>query len=414
MKKISYLCSTCLITCSALAHADISFFHDNLLAHTESTLAVESPFLSSSQIKLAAVYPLGDNSSNISFRVPKATSCASGYENYSGKCVKKCDRSVYPFTTQPNSVKGSFDSCSGISTYYGYTSCNNGWTLSNHDCIENTCDGYVPQASLTHCQTAGGDVCYRGNTTVYKCSTCDTGWVLNASGVCVEKSCPSNEYPYPSDPGEDAGTIKSCQSGALTWYGYESCNTGWVKSGSYCNKVQCDTTTYPYTTQGQATGCTSAQECKSGSDSYYGCGTSGCKSGYVANGNQCDINQCTGYYPSSEITNCKTRGDTCDKGSTTVYKCTECNSGYSLNTIGKCDANQCEGYTSNTANITGCSVTLPCQKGSSIVYKCTSCSTGYQDDNNGGCTAISCPTGQINIYAYWCNHDWVDIPVISE
>ena len=218
MKKISYLCSTCLITCSALAHADISSFHDNLLAHTESTLAVESPFLSSSQIKLAAVYPLSGNG-GMTFKAPKATSCAAGYESYNGKCIKKCDRKTYPFASQPSTVKGTFSSCTGLTTYYGYTACNNGWTLNNHDCIENTCDGYVPQADLSHCQTAGGNICYRGSTAVYKCSTCDAGWVLTASGVCVEKSCSSDEYPYPSNPGEDAGKVKSCQSGERTWYG---------------------------------------------------------------------------------------------------------------------------------------------------------------------------------------------------
>ena len=322
MKKISYLCSTYLISCATLAHANIFSPDTHLSVYTKSTTSVAE---SSDFIKLAAVYPLSGNG-GMTFKAPKATSCAAGYESYNGKCIKKCDRKTYPFASQPSTVKGTFSSCTGLTTYYGYTACNNGWSLSNHDCIENTCDGYVPQADLSHCQTAGGNICYRGSTAVYKCSTCDAGWVLNASGICVEKSCSSDDYPYPSNPGEDAGKVKSCQSGERTWYGYESCNSGWVKSGSYCNKATCDTTAYPYTTQGQAAGCKTTQECKAGSDSYYGCGTSGCKSGYIADGNQCVA--CS--WDDNALASCPEHGvctpQTC--GGITKYKMTGCDSGY--------------------------------------------------------------------------------------
>ena len=402
MKKISYLCSTYLISCATLAHANIFSPDTHLSVYTKSTTSVAE---SSDFIKLAAVYPLSGNG-GMTFKAPKATSCAAGYESYNGKCIKKCDRKTYPFASQPSTVKGTFSSCTGLTTYYGYTACNNGWSLSNHDCIENTCDGYVPQADLSHCQTAGGNICYRGSTAVYKCSTCDAGWVLNASGICVEKSCSSDDYPYPSNPGEDAGKVKSCQSGERTWYGYESCNSGWVKSGSYCNKATCDTTAYPYTTQGQAAGCKSTQECKAGSDSYYGCGTSGCKSGYIADGKQCVLNQCLDYFSSSELTNCKTKNDSCNRGDTTVYKCTECNSGYSLNTSGKCDVNQCEGYFTAT-ELTNCKTKNDsCNRGDTTVYKCTECNSGYSLNTNGKCETIVCPVGQILPSQYWCSSAW--------
>ena len=323
MKKISYLCSTYLISCATLAYANIFSPDTHLSVYTKSTTSVAE---SSDFIKLAAVYPLSGNG-GMTFKAPKATSCAAGYESYNGKCIKKCDRKTYPFASQPSTVKGTFSSCTGLTTYYGYTACNNGWSLSNHDCIENTCDGYVPQANLSHCQTAGGNICYRGSTAVYKCSTCDAGWVLNASGICVEKSCSSDDYPYPSNPGEDAGKVKSCQSGERTWYGYESCNSGWVKSGSYCNKVKCDTTAYPYTTQGQAAGCKSIQECKSGSDSYYGCGSSGCKSGYIADGKQCML--CS--WDDNALDACPEHGVCTSKtcGGTTKYTLNSCEGGES-------------------------------------------------------------------------------------
>ena len=375
MKKISYLCSTYLISCATLAYANIFSPDTHLSVYTKSTTSVAE---SSDFIKLAAVYPMMGNS-GMTFKAPKATSCASGYESYNGKCYKKCDRKVYPYASQPSSNKGTFSSCTGITTYYGYTSCNTGWTLVNHKCVESDCSGYPlteePSKTLgtvTNCKS--------GTNTYYKYTSCNDGWTL-VSGRCEVKNCSTADYPYPSNPGEDAGTIKSCKTGFNTWYGYTKCNTGWVKSGSYCNKAQCNTTTYPYTTQGQAIGCNSVSECKSGTDSYYGC-IGGCKSGYVANETQCIINQCTDYYPSSEITNCKTKGNSCNKGGTTVYKCTECNSGYELNSLGKCDACTWNGYT-----LTACPANATCDEnicGGATKYSQTGCQDGYEL-KNGSC-----------------------------
>ncbi|MBR1604893.1 MAG: hypothetical protein IJ660_02155, partial [Alphaproteobacteria bacterium] len=139
---------------------------------------------------------------------------------------------------------------------------------------------------------------------------------------------------------------------------------------------------------------------------YYGCGTSGCKSGYIADGKQCVLNQCLDYFSSSELTNCKTKNDSCNRGDTTVYKCTECNSGYSLNTTGKCDANQCEGYFTAT-ELTNCKTKNDsCNRGDTTVYKCTECNSGYSLNTIGKCETIVCPVGQILPSQYWCSSAW--------
>ncbi|MBR1604498.1 MAG: hypothetical protein IJ660_00130, partial [Alphaproteobacteria bacterium] len=199
MRKASYLCFMCLFASTTQVYADVSFLHDNLLAYTESTtLTVESPFLSSTEIKLAAVHPMvGDNS--ITFKAPKARSCSAGYENYNGKCVKKCDRATYPLTSQPSTVKGTFSSCTGVTTYYGYTSCNTGWVLKDHKCVESACSGYPYDEQPSSSQ---GTVisCKAGEKTYYKYTFCNNGWNLS-SGTCVPQSCSASDYPYQSDPG---------------------------------------------------------------------------------------------------------------------------------------------------------------------------------------------------------------------
>ncbi|MBR1605995.1 MAG: hypothetical protein IJ660_07830, partial [Alphaproteobacteria bacterium] len=229
MRRISYLCFICLMASTTLVYANISLFHDNLLAYTESTLAVESSFSSIGSIKLAAVHPMvGDNS--VTFKAPKATSCAAGYESYNGKCVKKCDRKTYPLASKPDSAKGTYTSCVGATTYYGYTSCNVGWTLKNHDCVEAVCTGYPYDAKPDTLKGPAAAIkeCKVGTKSYYKYTSCNAGWDLSG-GSCEVHKCVSAQYPYPLNPGESAGSVISCKTGETTIYGYSACNAGWTK-----------------------------------------------------------------------------------------------------------------------------------------------------------------------------------------
>jgi len=64
----------------------------------------------------------------------------------------------------------------------------------------------------------------------YQYKSCYEGWYYDNKDDCKVHTCPSN-YPYPSNPGETAGTVILCQKGASTVYSYNACNNGWSLSG---------------------------------------------------------------------------------------------------------------------------------------------------------------------------------------
>ena len=240
----------------------------------------------------------------------KNADCPSGYVWHQGLCEVKCNTSLYPYDTAPEAKKGTVVSVkcvlnSSLVTRYMYTKCNSGWDLSNNKCE------------------------------VHQCSTSD--------------------YPYTSNPGGTAGVVKAaCKTGTEYQYGYSSCYEGWDKNGSMCTIHTCDRTIYPISgTADSAKGTYSI--CKSGTSSY---------SGY-----------------------------------------TSCKEGWTLSGA-RCLENECSGYGSGTATIAHCNNSESCQKGSTKVYKCTSCQSGYGVNGSGLCEIITCPTGQINIYTYWCSDDW--------
>ena len=388
MKKISYLCSTYLISCATLAHANIFSPDTHLSVYTKSTTSVAE---SSDFIKLAAVYPLSGNG-GMTFKAPKATSCAAGYESYNGKCIKKCDRSVYPLASKPDSTKGTYTSCAGVTTYYGYTSCNTGWVLKDHKCVESVCSGYPydEQPSSSHGTVIS---CKAGEKTYYKYTFCNNGWNLS-SGTCVPQSCSASDYPYQSDPGNTAGTVVSCKTATATLYGYGACNIGWNKTNGYCNKNICDTTVYPYTSKGQAVGCNNRQECRSGLDSYFGCGNGGCQDSYYASGTQCIACTWNGYI----LTSCPTGGICTDNtcGNVKKYYVTNCNSNY-YKSGDTCIACTWNGYTLTSCPSNGVCANSAC--GGTTKYSLTSCASGYEKSGNScnactwnGYTLTSCPS----------------------
>ena len=328
MKKISYLCSTCLITCSALAHADISSFHDNLLAHTESTLAVESPFLSSSQIKLAAVYPLSGNG-GITFKAPKNVSCVEGQINYSGRCITMCDKTLYPSTSPLDTSKGIVGDCTDFKKHYGYTSCKEGWTLNGSNCELTDCSAFpLTKAPSSILGTVAS--CKSGPDTFYKYSKCNDGWELH-NGRCDIKTCSSSDFPYTSNPGNNAGTVASCKTGEVTLYGYTSCRTGWDKSNGYCTIHNCPSDIYPFSDEPSGS-LGPVLSCKTGNVTKYGYGS--CTvSGYELENGKC-VETCN-YTDSSMPSYCSV-ADSCIKGGRTYYSgaCQVCQSGYYLINVG--------------------------------------------------------------------------------
>lgn len=99
----------------------------------------------------------------------------------------------------------------------------------------------------------------------------------------------------------------------------------------------------------------------------------------------CGANTCSGYYTSK--TGCKNY-TTCQSGATTKYKCTSCNSGYTLSS-GQCTANACDGYYSGVVD--NCSSYTTCLSGTTTKYKCTACNSGYTlCEGNRNCIDTYC------------------------
>ncbi len=131
------------------------------------------------------------------------TSCYEGYSGPAGgDCTaKSCDRTVYPYNVLSglSSSAGVLISCkSGENTYWGYTRCNEGWTLSGAKCLENSCTGYdSATATIAHCNNLAS--CQKGSTKLYKCTSCQSGYRLNSSGLCEGIVCAIGDYYYSDD-----------------------------------------------------------------------------------------------------------------------------------------------------------------------------------------------------------------------
>ena len=75
--------------------------------------------------------------------IPTVFDCPDGQAWYKGKCVKKCNKTAFPLTGEPDEVKGTFDTCTDVwGTYYVYKSCHDGWDLIDGDCKETDCTGF--------------------------------------------------------------------------------------------------------------------------------------------------------------------------------------------------------------------------------------------------------------------------------
>ena len=334
MKVHNYLGLAILLT---LAHSALSYSYsssydkhlDNRTKTNPITVASKPTleFISSdNQIKLASVSFITSARRSISF------TCKPGQEWYKGKCVSMCDRTVYPLAPMPETKKGSLDSCTDVKgTYWRFVSCNEGWELNSGDCVIPDGIEEYPLSEISIIVGTGESKKF-GDDLRWKYTYCNEGWDGPLNGECSIHDCSSSTYPYTTDPGNDAGTKTTCKTGTAYRYGYSNCNTGWDKSGSYCNVHIC--TGYPLTSA-TTTGCASAEACKSGNSStVYKCVTPA--DGYgIADGTPYSL--CS--YPSTtKPTGCSIATDYCVKNNTTYYtnSCSTCYAGYLLSS-GTCN-----------------------------------------------------------------------------
>ncbi len=128
------------------------------------------------------------NNPVIYYRVPK---CKTGYRYSNDICIEGCG-SRYPYDYHPGNLPGTVEECEDSNgTWYGYTSCNDGWTPAKP-----------------------------------------------TDGKCNLSSCNIQEYPYISDPNRQQyrGQTLTCKIGGNAYYRY----TNFDKEGHELTEDTCE------------------------------------------------------------------------------------------------------------------------------------------------------------------------------
>ena len=317
--------------------------------------------------------------------------CPDGTTMREGRCVKNCDTTVYKLEGKCDESKGVCSTCQGgDGDRYVYTSCKEGYSISNGSCVAAGCSGYpYTEKPVQNCRDI--QQCKSGTTYKYKCSSCQQGYTLSGS-KCNLTECPC--HPYSEHPDSAAGSVAECQSGDTVKYGYTSCNEGWDQSGCYCNISSCPAATYPFNAQpdGQKGVVIS---CLSGHQWYYG--YSSCHSGWDKSNGDCVPSSCnsTTYpydrypdYAAGNIESCKT-------GNNYRYRYTSCNSGWTGPSQGKCTVDTCNNNICATtrARDSKAGTVETCYKGTTTYFYYSSCKDGFEQGGSNNCDCIqkNCP-----------------------
>lgn len=154
---------------------------------------------------------------------------------------------------------------------------------------------------------AGWDTDNNGNLSdiwYYRIKQCKEGSSFQ-NDICDVGCDRINKYPYDSHPGDLAGNVSNCIDINGEWFGYTSCNDGWVLSSGRCELNTCSIKEYPYISDPNVTenrGETAS--CKIGGNAYYK--YISCNSGFSLKGGvcskQCNINTTSCSYTESTVT----------------------------------------------------------------------------------------------------------------
>ncbi|MBR6411749.1 MAG: hypothetical protein IKS41_01135 [Alphaproteobacteria bacterium] len=302
-------------------------------------------------------------------------SCAKGYINYNGACIKKLDcknggkQEGYSCTC-PKGWTGEL--CQKAATCpYKDTKCSTGYHATGKtcktgnktviQCAVNECKDYPHMKCPTGYTSTG--TCQSGKTKRYKCDACAKGYI-RYNGQCIKKL--------------------DCKNGGKQKGNSCTCPEGWT--GSKCDKAA----SCPY----------KDTKCAKG---YHETGKT-CKTGKKTV-KECKANACEGYTYTKCPTGYASTGS-CQSGKTTKYKCDACAKGY-IRYNGQCIKKlDCK----NGGKQKGNSCTCPegwtgkqCQTAASCSYKTTSCSSSQVETGNtcksGNKTYIqcasSCPKGKV-------------------
>ncbi len=175
-----------------------------------------------------------------------------------------------------------------------------GYSLTETDLDETASDGRAVREHIEELESCDSGV-DADKVTYYRIKKCKDGslyQVQNDKPTC-DVGCPRSRYPYSEHPGDLAGEVEKCIDEKGVWFGYLSCNAGWVASGEAgheCAFNECELKNYPYThnpNEIQQRGKTT--NCKVGGNNYYQ--YTECDSGYTLKGSicqaKCQLQNCT-------------------------------------------------------------------------------------------------------------------------
>ncbi len=374
----------------------------------------------------------------------QCTKCAEGYalDSSTGECRPlNCSDSEYVKGNECLPCSGALSNCLTCSGANTCTTCANGYTLKNGQCVGIDCaaGSYLNTSKNPASCDSCSSPCATCSGSATSCSSCVSGYKLSGS-TCVQKSCTEmgylNECPagyinYPVTIGSN--TCATCKKPGDYCASNSECTGAYEKCVNYkCVKKSCSEIGSALKTSCSA-GYNAVDAHVSGSDGKcYECrkidgycsSNSDCPdSTYKCSNNSCVEKSCeemgyltscpAGYIDygavlgSNRCRNCKKPGDYCSSNSDcdSTQKCVSyrCQSkscsemGYSTS----CSS----GYTASSTGITGSDgacVTCPaaaCPSGYST--STTSCGSGYTLETSGTsagkacgkCVASSCPSG---------------------
>ena len=182
--------------------------------------------------------------------------CLNGYVSVDGVCTYN-DCSAYPLTGC-NSDRGTVETCKTDASKCRYSSCENGFTLSNGNCV---CSGSGVSESSTACQCNAGEgwTPQSGSYAPCKASGCPLGSSTNPN-------CGTNEeasYTGDKSGGQKCYKCVSTYQCSVYYSDKSECGTGigWSlvddgttdKDGKKCQKCSCSATDHTLTAKPNAT-----------------------------------------------------------------------------------------------------------------------------------------------------------------
>jgi hypothetical protein len=265
-------------------------------------------------------------------------------------------------------------------------SCVNGAPVNPHDFCLNLTDGNRYYDECYFCDINEGKVFD------YSDYWCEQEWVNfpplpNPEDLFLERE-PQDCSTYTLAANEcnpTAGECSYCYGNGL--WKYDSCFDGWYMNGKVCTENACE----GYNSYSMAiAGCATTSQCQKGATTMYKC--SECAAGYKLENGGC-IYDCP-YTEITKPTGCKTT-EYCDRFGITYFDttCKVCHEGYRLNN-GKCEQT-CTYLSMSNLN---CSNSTSCVRGSDsgniTYYNCTQCREGYYLSPYDT-TCIACEEGKL-------------------